>query len=463
MNLAHKAPTFRVHLSRDGLWFATPPSKAWDSNKGRDVLHKNYLKGMALTVAVAFMAASCGSDEKTSSSTASPVTTAAAAETTEAPAADTTEPAAAETTEAAASDTTEGSTDTTEGSTDTTEAAASGDLASLEADCKAEGAVNLIALPDEWANYKGILADFGDKYPDVKHDVANPEGSSKDEEDAVQTLAGQDDQPDSVDVSPAIAQDMVDKGLFEPYTPTVADDLPAGLVDPDHNWVAAYYGIIAITTNTTIVPNSPKSFADLKKPEYKGLVALNGDPRESGSAFAGVMAASLANGGSADDILPGIQFFADLKESGNLGGTDVTKATVLSGETPIAIDWSYNVPGLKSALEDAGLTVEVNFPTDGVYGGFYAQGVVKGSPHQACAKLWEEHILSDDGALGYLTGGAMPARYQALLDAGKVTDDLKTNLPPDELISEIAFMTPAQIAAANAVLAEQWGPMVADS
>ena len=101
---------------------------------------------------------------------------------------------------------------------------------------------------------------------------------------------------------------------------------------------------MAISTNTTIVNNAPKTFADLTKPEYKGLVALNGDPREAGAAFAAVMAASIANGGSADDIMPGIQFFADLKASGNLGGTDVTKATVLSGETPIAIDWSYNVP-----------------------------------------------------------------------------------------------------------------------
>ena len=29
--------------------------------------------------------------------------------------------------------------------------------------------------------------------------------------------------PDNVDVSPAIAQEMVDLGLFEPYVPTVID------------------------------------------------------------------------------------------------------------------------------------------------------------------------------------------------------------------------------------------------
>jgi putative spermidine/putrescine transport system substrate-binding protein len=404
---------------------------------------------IGLALAASLLVASCGSDDSSTDTTAAPADTTATTDTT----------AATSDTTAATSDTTAGGTATTAGGT----TAPSGDLAAIEDDCKAEGQVNLIALPDEWANYKGILASFGEKYPDVKHPVASPEISSQEEMDAVQTLAGQDDMPDSVDVSPAIAQSMVDAGLFEPYTPTVDADIPDGLKDPDHNWYAAYYGIIAISTNTTIVPNAPKTFADLKKPEYKGLVSLNDDPRKAGSAFAGVMAASLANGGSADDIMPGIQFFADLKASGNFAVGNVTPATVLSGETPIAIDWSYNVPGLKKQLEDAGLTVETNFPSDGVYGGFYAQGVVKDSPHPACSKLWLEHLLSDDGALGYLQGGAMPARYQQLVDAGKVTDADKVNLPPDDLISQIQFMTPAQIAKANQVLQDNWGPMVADA
>jgi len=346
-----------------------------------------------------------------------------------------------------------------------TEAAAApaADLTALAADCTAEGQVNLIALPDTWANYKGILQSFRDKYPGVKNPVVNPDASSKDEMEAVKTLAGQADQPDSVDVSPAIGAEMAAAGLFEPYKPTTLADIPAALVDAGNNWQAAYYGIMAILTNTTIVKNPPKTFADLMKPEYKGLVALNGDPRESGAAFAAVMAAAIANGGGADDIAPGIKFFADLKKSGNLGGTDVTPATVLSGETPITIDWSYNLPGLRSQLAAANLTVETAFPTDGVYGGFYGQGVVKGSPHPACAKLWIEHILSDEGALGYLEGGAIPARFEALVAAGKVSEDAKKNLPPAELISQVKFLTPAQIATAKELLGTQWGPMVADA
>ena len=353
---------------------------------------------------------------------------------------------------------------TTPADVTTTVATGSDPLAALYEECQAEGAkVNLIALPDEWANYKGILASFGEKYPDVEYPVANPDASSKEEMEAVQTLAGQDDMPDNVDVSPAVAQEMVDAGLFEPYVLTSDAEIPAGLKDAESNWTAAYYGIMAITTNTKIVPVAPTSFADLAKPEYKGLVALNGDPRESGAAFAAVMAASLANGGSADDIMPGIQFFADLKASGNLGGTDVTKETVLSGETPIGIDWSYNVPGLAAELEAAGITYETHFPSDGIYGGFYGQGLIKDSPHQACSKLWMEHIFSNEGALGYLEGGAVPARIEALTAAGLVTEEVKANLPPDELIAQISFLTPSQIAAAKALLAEQWGTMVADA
>jgi putative spermidine/putrescine transport system substrate-binding protein len=346
---------------------------------------------------------------------------------------------------------------------ETTAAPTDDPLAALYEECKAEGKVNLIALPDEWANYKGILQSFRDKYPGVENPVASPDASSKEEMEAVQTLAGQDDMPDNVDVSPAIAQEMVNRGLFEPYVLTTDSEIPAGLKDADNNWTAAYYGIMAISTNTTIVPTAPTTFADLTKPEYKGLVNLNGDPRESGSAFAGVMAAAIANGGSADDIMPGIQFFADLKASGNLGGTDVTKETVLSGETPIAIDWSYNVPGLRSALEEAGLTVEVNFPADGIYGGFYGQGVVKNSPNQACSKLWLEHIFSDEGALGYLEGGAVPARIVSLTERGLVTEENSANLPPAELLDQVAFLSPAQIATAKQVLADNWGPMVADA
>ena len=347
-------------------------------------------------------------------------------------------------------------------STDSTDVAADCPAEETVTAAKTEAKVNLIALPDNWANYKGILQAFRDKYPEIANPVANPDGSSADELTAVKTLSGQADMPDTLDVSPAIARQVADENLWEPYKPCWWDQIPDTLKDPNGNWVAAYYGIMAIGANTKVVPEAPKSFADLKDPKYKGQVSLNGDPREAGAAFAAVMAASLANGGSFDDILPGIKYFADLKKSGNLTGTDVTEATVLSGETPIWIDWTYNYPGLAPKLAENGIEAAINVPTDGVYGGYYAQGVVKASPHQNAAKLWIDHIISDEGALGYIEGGAVPARYDALVKAGKVTEEMKKNLPAPELIASIAFPTQDQIAKAKTVLADQWGKLVAN-
>lgn len=345
---------------------------------------------------------------------------------------------------------------------DSTEVAADCPAEDIVAAANAEAKVNLIALPDNWANYKGILQAFRDKYPAIKNPVANPDASSADELTAVKTLAGQEDMPDNLDVSPAIAQQVTDENLWEPYKPCLWDEIPETLKDPNGNWVAAYYGIMAIGTNTKVVTEAPTSFADLKDPKYKGQVSLNGDPREAGAAFAAVMAASLANGGSFDDILPGIEYFAELKKSGNLTGTDVTEATVLSGETPIWIDWTYNYPGLAPKLVENGIEAAINVPTDGVYGGYYAQGVVKASPHQNAAKLWIDHIISDEGALGYIEGGAVPARYDALVKAGKVSEEMKKNLPAPELIASIAFPSQDQIAKAKDVLAAQWGTLVAN-
>ncbi len=331
----------------------------------------------------------------------------------------------------------------------------------IAAKAKEEGNVNLIALPDTWANYGGILKSFRDTYG-LEAPVANPDGSSADELTAIKTLAGQPDKPDAIDVGPSFTEQAKAEGLIQPYKTTNWAEIPDNLKDPDGNWIGAYYGIMSIGSNTTLVKNAPQTWADLKKPEYKGQVTLNGDPREAGAAFAAVVAASLANGGSYDDIMPGIQYFADLKKSGNLQVIDVTEAALVSGDVPISLDWSYNFPGILPKLQEAGFDMKVVIPSDGLYGSYYAQSVVSDAVHPCAAELWLEHITGDAGALGYLEGGAIPARYAAMDKAGIITDAMKANLPSADLISQITFPSAAQTEAMKAQLTENWGPMVAD-
>jgi len=332
----------------------------------------------------------------------------------------------------------------------------------IAASAKQEGMVNLIALPDTWANYAGILKSFRDTYG-IDAPVATPDASSADELTAITTLQGQPDKPDAIDIGPSFVTQAKEQGLIEPYQTTNWAEIPDSLKSPDGDWVGAYYGIMSIGANTTLVKNPPKTWADLKKPAYKGMVTLNGDPREAGAAFAAVVAAALANGGSYDDIMPGIMYFADLKKSGNLQTIDVNEAALLSGDVPIALDWSYNFPGIVPKMKDAGFTFASVIPSDGLYGSYYAQSVVSDPVHPCAARLWLEHITGNEGALGYLQGGAIPARYAALDKAGLITADMKKNLPSADLISQISFPTAMQVDAMKKQITDNWGPMVADA
>ena len=109
---------------------------------------------------------------------------------------------------------------------------------------------------------------------------------------------------------------LANTDMFAPYKVETWDDIPDEFKDPDGAWVNDYGGYMAIGYDSAKVPDVT-SVADLLKPEYKGAVALNGDPTQAGAAFSGVMMAAIANGGSADDIAPGVDFFGDLKKAGN--------------------------------------------------------------------------------------------------------------------------------------------------
>src|SRR3954452_21112724 len=177
----------------------------------------------------------------------------------------------------------------------------------LIAAAKQEGTLNTIALPPDWANYGEIMKTFTDKYG-IQIKNANPNGSSAEENQAVKSLKGQDRAPDVLDVGPSFAVDGKSAGLYANYKNSQWDTIPDDLKDAEGAWVGDYWGAVSLGANTKVA-TLPKTWADLKKPVYKGKVALNGDPRESGSAFAAVFAASVANGGSLDDIQPGIDFF----------------------------------------------------------------------------------------------------------------------------------------------------------
>ena len=337
----------------------------------------------------------------------------------------------------------------------------SGGLAALEKAAKQEGKLNVIALPPNWANYGQIISTFKTKYG-LSVNSAAPNDSSAQENQAIQTLKGQSRAPDVVDVSPALAVAGVSEALYAPYKVATWSTIPASMKDPSGLWYGDYYGVISFGTNLDVQKTPPQDWSDLLNNRYHGQVAIDGDPRTAGDAFAAVFAAALANGGSLDDIEPGINFFAKLKKAGNFIPADALPANIAKGSTPVAIIWDYlNLANKKSFAGNPNYTVSI--PKTGVYGGYYAQALSKYAPNPMAARLWEEFLYSDQGQLLYLAGFTHPARYADMAARGVIPSSLASQLPPAASYKGIKFASLAQINAASKVVTAQWGPKVAGS
>ncbi len=340
--------------------------------------------------------------------------------------------------------------------------AAAGGMGALIAAAKKEGHINVIALPRDWADYGELMDTFHARYGLSIND-ANPDGSSAQEVQAIKQLKGQSRAPDVVDVSPPFADMGKKQGLYVPYKVATWESVPNNMKDAQGYWIGDYWGAQSFLSVNSIVKEAPKDWDDLKSPKLRNMVAIDNDPRSAGDAFGAVMAAALANGGSLDNIEPGINFFATLKKLGNWNPTQALPANIAKGATPIAIRCDYLNLSTRDELAKSGQGVTVSIPKSGVYGGYYCQAISKYAPNPNAAKLWLEFLYSDEGQLKFLKGYTHPARYADLAARGKVPAALAAKLPPASSYKSVAFASLKQINAAAAVLQEQWGPKVVGS
>ena len=69
-------------------------------------------------------------------------------------------------------------------------------------------------------------------------------------------------------------------------------------------------------------------------------------------------------------------------------------------------------------------------PKTGIVAGVYVQAISAYAPHPNAAKLWMEHLYSDEGQLVWLKGYCHPIRFHDLVKHGKVPQELLAKLPP---------------------------------
>ncbi|MBW4652887.1 MAG: extracellular solute-binding protein [Kaiparowitsia implicata GSE-PSE-MK54-09C] len=340
-------------------------------------------------------------------------------------------------------------------------AAEAGGMDALIEAARAEGELSVIALPDTWANYKEMKSSFLQKYPFIRLNDLNPDASSAEELEAIRANKNNrgPQNPDVLDVGFQFGEEAKLEGLLQPYKVATWDSIPDSLKDADGFWYGDYYGVMTFEVNTDIVQTLPEDWADLLRPEYRGQVALAGDPRQSGQAINAVWAAALGNGGSLTNAEPGLEFFKQLNEAGNFLPVIAQPATIAQGETPIALRWDYNALGNRDST-GGNPEIAVVVPKTGLLAGVYVQAISAYAPRPNAARLWMEHLYSDEGQMIWLKGYSRPARFDDLTAKNAVPNDLLSKLPSPELYAQAQFPNGEQIKAASDIITQGWDQVV---
>ncbi|GAB2931665.1 ABC transporter substrate-binding protein [Hafnia psychrotolerans] len=284
---------------------------------------------------------------------------------------------------------------------------------------QAEGTVNSVGMPDDWANWKGTWSDLNTKYG-LKHSDTDMSSA----QEIAKFLAEKDNaSADIGDVGAAFGPIAVQKGVTQAYKPTTWDQVPDWAKDKDGMWALAYTGTIAFIIDKSQVKDEPHSWAELLKSHYKVTI---GDVGTAAQAANGVLAATYAMGGNEKNLKPGLEYFAKLAKAGRLSLTDPVIASLEKGEVQVGVVWDFNGLSYRDKIDKT--RFDVLIPSDGTITSGYTTIINKFAKHPNAAKLAREYIFSDAGQINLARGYARPIRADHIT----LPDDVKVKLLPSE-------------------------------
>ena len=185
------------------------------------------------------------------------------------------------------------------------------------------------------------------------------------------------------------------EGLLETYEAKNASHLlgPA-YRDKDGAWYGIYKGILGFMVNTEELDRMgleiPQDWADLLKPEYKGLIWLS---NYNTAGTAKLVINTMIQKYGHDE---GIQYLVDLDKNIQVytkSGSGPSK-NVGTGECVIGIGFLHD--GIYQIVDNGYDNIGLVIPSSGTSFEVGATAIFKGAKHENAAKLWVEYALSPD-------------------------------------------------------------------
>lgn len=210
-------------------------------------------------------------------------------------------------------------------------------------------------------------------------------------------------QADVLLIADAVSMEGLKKqGKLQAYEKANVEGFAADSYDKDKT----YFGSKLITTGiayNTAASSKPEHWADLAKPEYKGMLVMP-SPLYSGAA-----AYMLSGFAGKPDL--GWDYFEKLKanETVSVRGNGAVLKSVASGEKPYGILVDFMALNAKAK----GSPVEFVFPSEGVPAVTEPVAIMSSAKNLPAAQKFVDFILSDEGQKLALSQGYLPAKASA--------------------------------------------------
>lgn len=190
------------------------------------------------------------------------------------------------------------------------------------------------------------------------------------------------------------------------------NEIPDGLKDPDGHWFTIHSGTLGFMVNVDALKGKPvpKSWKDLTRPEYKGLIGYL-DPASAFVGYVGAVAVNGALGGTLDDFTPAINWFREVKKNNPIVPKQTSYARVLSGEIPILLDYDFNA--YRAKYKDKA-NVAFVIPAEGTVIVPYVMSLVNKGPNAANGRKVLDHLMSDAGQAVWANAFLRPIRPSAI-------------------------------------------------